>query len=269
MKGSAQLRLGGVSVCLLLIGAVTGGATVGAQASSTAAGTAYGVQVQGPVPLEATPTVEAAVSGSGQKTADESLIHVPAQPLAESFTARVQAGASGKGTLNARLQAIIETATRSVPTGWNGRGYAVVEDLVAGAETVQAQIIESESVAGCENAKVVYASGARVVGLTLAGTAVPIPNAEPNQTLIDQGGIKIVLWETNWDPQTGGTTDGEDTVWTNALHVTAPGGIDLTVSHSEARAECAPEVLPRGPGAPPIPDAPPAQAIENQPNFTG
>lgn len=268
MNGRA-LKLLGSAVSVLLFGAITGSAIVGAQASRTAGGSAYGVQLQGPVPIEATPTIEASASGASEKTAEDSLLHVPAQPVAESFTALVQAGGSGTGSLDARLQAVIEGTADSVPSGWNGRGYAVTEDLVAIAETLEAQIIESESVAGCVDGEVVFGSASRVVGLTLGGTAVPIPNPAPNQTLIDQGGIKIVLWETNWDPETTGTTDDDDMVWTNALHVTAPGGIDLIVSHSEANADCAPAASPPDVRGKRIPKAPPAQAVETAPNFTG
>lgn len=267
MKVPAGLKVAALAACILLLGSISGGSSVGAQASRSAAGSAYGVQLQGPVPITARPTVEASASGTSEETAEDSLVHVPAQPAAESFTALVQAGASGTGTLDARLQAVIASAFDAVPTGWNGRGYAVTEDLVALAEALQAQVIESESVAGCVGGEVVYGSAARVVGLTLGGTAVPIPNPGPNQTLIDQGGIRIVFWETNWDPQTGGTSDGES-VWTNALHITAPGGVDLVVSHSEANVDCAPEVAPLPPREEP-PDAPAANVVENPPNFTG
>lgn len=272
MKGPTFLKLAGIATAILMLGALSGGATVGAQASRTAGGSAFGVQLGGPVPLEATPTVEASASGEAEETTEDSLVHVPADPVAESFTALVQAGGSGLGTLDARLQAVVEGATETFTTGWNGRGYAVTEDLVALAGNLEAQVIESESLAGCVGGQVVYGSASRVVGLTLGGEDVPVPNPSPNQALIDQGGIKIVLWETNWDPETGGTTDGEATVWTNALHVTAPGGVDLIVSHSEASADCAPEAsvpLPPEVLDEHIPEAPPAAAVEEAPNFTG
>jgi hypothetical protein len=192
-------------------------------------------------------------------------VHVPAAPLAESFTALVQAGGSSSGGLDARLQAIIEGEGGMAPAGWNGRGYAVVEDLVALVENLKAQVIESESVAGCLGGELVLGSASRVVGLTLGGNPVPIPGPGPNQELVNQGGIRIVLWETNWDPESGGTTDDSDTVWTNALRVTAPGGVDLTVAHSEATADCAPEsALP-----PPPAEAPPADEVVAEPPFTG
>lgn len=271
-KATPFLKSVGIAASVLLIGAMTGAATVGAQASNTAGGSAYGVQLEGPLPIAATPTVEASVTGAGEETAEDSLIHVPAAPLAESFTALVQAGGSGTGELEARLQDVVEAAAGGeVPTGWNGRGYAVTEDLLAIAESLEAQVVESESLAGCVDGEVVYGSASRVVNLVLGGTQVPIPvNPTPNTVLIDQAGIRIVLWETNWDPETGGTTDGEATVWTNALHVTAPGGIDLIVSHSEAFADCAPvQPPPPSPTPPGIPPAPPPTPIEDVPTFTG
>ncbi|MDQ3645686.1 MAG: hypothetical protein M3345_01980, partial [Actinomycetota bacterium] len=78
----------------------------------------------------------------------------------------------------------------------------------------------------------------RIVNLTVGPTPVPVLNPTPNQVVFEQAGIKIVFWETNWDPATGATTDDSSTVYANALHVTAPGGIDLVVSHSEATATC-------------------------------
>lgn len=273
-KATPFLRAVGIAASVLLVGAMTGAATVGAQTSRTAGGSAYGVQLEGPIPISATPTVEASVTGAGEETAEDSLIHVPAAPLAESFTALVQAGGSGMGELEAILQAIVEEAAAGeVPTGWNGRGYAITEDLLALAETLEADVVESESLAGCVDGEVVYGSASRVVNLVLGGTQVPIPlNPDPNTVLFDQAGIRIVLWETNWDPETGGTTDGEATVWTNALHVTAPGGVDLIVSHSEAFADCGPVPPPPPPSPPPPdgpPEAPPPTPIEDVPTFTG
>jgi hypothetical protein len=104
---------------------------------------------------------------------------------------------------------------------------------------VTADVIESESAAACVGGDIIYSSAARIVNLSVAGTAVPLINPTPNQIVFDQGGIRIVFWETNWDPAAATLTDSSDTVFANALHVTAPGGIDLTVSHSEANATCA------------------------------
>ncbi len=203
---------------------------------SDADAAAYGVQLQGPVPLSARPSVAASAPNGSQ---EDALLIIPAPPALTSATARVVAQAETESTLDATLQATMDAQKGGLPKKWNARGYAVTEDLLAINETVSADVIESESVAACVGGKTVFGSAARIVNLTVGGQAVPIPNPSPNQVVFNQAGLKIVLWETNWDPATGRTTDGAATVFTNALHITAPGGVDLIVSHSEASATCA------------------------------
>lgn len=202
---------------------------------SNATAAAYGVQLAGPVPISPRPEVSASLTSG---VAQDSLIEVPADPLATSFTAAVTADASKESTLNATLQAVVETADSDAPTKWNSLAHAITEDLEAAADTVKADIIESESLAACVDGEIVFGSAARIVNLQVATTSVTLPAPAPNQVVFNQGGITITFWETNWDAATGGTTDGSDSVYTNALHVIAPGGIDLIVSHSEATAEC-------------------------------
>ncbi|MFN2389105.1 MAG: choice-of-anchor P family protein [Actinomycetota bacterium] len=208
---------------------------VAADPVTSAKGAAYGVSLT-PGNLGPLPSVEAAVPPGPTAEASDSVVEVPAAPLATSFTANVQANASIESTIDALLQSTMEGQAAGLPTKWNGRGYAITEDLVALTEQLKADVIESEAVAACDNGDIVFGSAARIVNLTLGTTAIPVLNPTPNQVLLDQAGIRIVFWETNWDPDTGGTTDGTKTVFANALHVTAPGGIDLVVSHSEATA---------------------------------
>ncbi|MBA2725035.1 MAG: hypothetical protein H0U53_03505 [Actinobacteria bacterium] len=262
-----------VTSVALVGGALFGPTPVSAQTAGSAMGSAYGVQLGGPVPIAARPTVEAVVPPGTEVHETDSLIEVPADPLATSFTALVEADASTKPDIEAKLQDTIEGQFAGAPAKWHGRGFAITEDLVAVTGQVTADVIESESVAGCDGTTPVFGSATRILNLSLGGTNIPIINPSPNQTLVDAGGIKIVFWETNWDPATGGTTDGEDTVFTNALHVTAPAGVDLIVSHSDATvATCRPaqpEPDPDPEPEPPAPPAPPAAPIEDEPLFTG
>lgn len=227
----------------LVIGAVAvavGSTTAYGGTVSTAAASAYGVQLNGPMPIEATPLVSASLATNH---ADDSILEVPADPLATSFTAAVNADTAKQSTLTATLQAVMDPASSGLPTKWNARGHAITEDLGAVTDTILADVIESESVAACEGNKTVYGSAARIVNLTVAGTSVVLPAPTPNQVVFDQAGIRIVFWETNWNSATGGTTDGES-VFTNGIHATAPGGVDLIVSHSEATAACAAKAQP-------------------------
>ncbi len=214
----------------MMLGSIALGGTVPAASSA-----AYGVQLAGPVPIGARPEVSATIQ-TGQ--ASDNILEVPADPLATSFTASVTADAVRNSTLDMTLQSVMIDASPGSPGKWNSRGHAITEDLGAVTDTILADVIESESVATCDGTTTVFGSAARIVNLTVAGTPVVIPPPTPNQVLLDQAGIRIVFWETNWDSATGGTTDGSSTVFTDGLHVTAPGGIDLIVSHSEASAVC-------------------------------
>lgn len=213
---------------------------------SSASSAAYGVRLAGPVPIGATPEVSASLTSTH---AEDSVIEVPADPLATSFTASVTADAAKESTLDALLQATMTTARAGAPTKWNAIGHAITEDLVAVNATIKAGVLESEASAACVDGDTVFASAARLVDLSVGGTAVPLPAPNPNQVVFNQGGITITMWETNWDPSTGALTDGGETVFSNALHVIAPGGIDLVVSHSEATSECGAKVLRPAPKA--------------------
>ena len=220
-------------VLVASMAAVLGGSAYGDTVSNAEAA-AYGVQLQGPVPISPTPSVSATAPGSEE----DALIEIPASPALTSATASVVAQAERESTLDATLQATMDAQRQRLPKKWNARGYAITEDLAAAADMVTADVVESESVAACAGGDTVFGSAARIVNLSVGGTAIPVLNPTPNQVLFDQAGIRIVAWETNWDPGTGRTTDGA-TVFANALHITGPGGIDLIVSHSEASAACA------------------------------
>lgn len=264
-KGLSAVAAAALATALL---GLTGSAA--ADAVATARGSSFGLELAGPVPLEGQPTAEATVPDGPESDAD-ALLEVPADPVVTSATLAVAADAAVESEVEARLQAIIEGQNEGAPGTWNVRGYAITEDLAAVSSTVTAEVIESESTAACIGGDIVFGSASRVVNLAVAGTAVPLPNPTPNQVVFDQLGIRIVLWETNWDPATGGLSDDGDAVFTNALHVTAPGGIDLVVSHSEATATCA-GVSPQPPDDDDddeVLEAPPARPVQGEPTFTG
>lgn len=126
-----------------------------------------------------------------------------------------------------------------------------------------AEVVESEAVASCEGGQLSVASGSRIERLTFAGEEVDaldpavelLVQGEPNEDVLANTpggealaelGLEVTAWETNWDGESG-TTDGSDTVWVNALHVSvvegspladAVGEQDVTVSHGEASADC-------------------------------
>lgn len=269
MRANQRLRhLLSAGAAALGLAALLGPAIVLASPVDSATARAFGVQLSGPVPLGPLPEVE---SSLGDELVQDSLLEVPADPLATSFTAHVEADTRATDEIEARLQETIAGVAQSAPGAWSARGFAITEDLDAAAGQVAADVIESESTAACIDGEVVFGSATRIANLSVGGQAIPVLNPEPNQVLLDQGGIRVVFWETNWDPATLGTTDGSSTVFTNALHVTLPLGVDLVVSHSEATVACAgpgpgPSPQPKPPGPKP---APPAQPVPGQPSFTG
>ena len=278
MNGHIRRRSAVAVALAFLLGALASSNPVSAQTAGTATGSAFGVELGGPVPIDAMPVVEAQIPPGGSDSKSDALVEAPADPLATAFTAKVEADVATSLTVEADLASIIEAAQAGAPSTWHGRGYAVTEDLVAVTGQVTADVIEAEAVAGCDGTSEVFGSAASVAKVSVGGTAVPIPTPTPNQTLFDQGGIKIVLWETNWDPATGGTTDGSDTVFSNAMHVIGPGGVDLVVSHAQATvANCAvaqivdpdPDPPPDDDVAPKNDEAPAATPVQAQPSFTG
>lgn len=244
--------------------------------ASIARGAAYGVQLNSLVDLGPAPIVQAAIPPGARDHQEDVLVEVPAQPLATSFTARVEGDASAASDLAATLQSVMSAASSNLPTRWNSRGYAIVEDLRALSDALTAEVIESESTVSCVNGQPQFATGSQIVNLSLNGQAIPVLNPEPNQVLFDQLGIRIVMWETNWNPATKGTTDGSDTVFANALHVTDSNtDTDLIVSHSEATASCDDAndddgvQAERDTTSSHVSPAPPAEAVAGNPSFTG
>lgn len=288
-----------LSVAMLFAGLTAAVTTAAADTVSKAAAAAYGVNLAGPVPLENLPAVEASTPG-GETHSEDSVVEIPADPLATSFTVHVEADAARRSSLDATLQPTMDAAAEGLPAKWNARAYAITEDLSAVTNQIHADVIESEAVAACDGGAVTFSSAARILNLAVAGQQIPVLNPRPNQVLFNQLGISIIAWETNWDPASGTLADGSDTVFANALHITAPGGIDLIVSHSESTAKCARDKgnapkkplaecedgkdndgdgkidFPSDPGCLSLKDdderdtaARPASPIQSQPSFTG
>ena len=179
-----------------------------------------------------------------------------ANALRSAADAYKVAGASA--TLQAEIQAGHTLAANearpplpvlTLPTLWNTRGYARVEGFSALNGAIVADTIESEAVSGTRTTDggfvTVSGAGARVVNLRLAGTRLgeqlaEIIPGEVNQVLYNENGLRIVLWETNWDPATATTpidpaTGQPEPVWVIALHITdSNANIDIKVAESRA-----------------------------------
>ena len=167
-------------------------------------------------------------------------------PIAAADALYAQAQAFPEPDADATLQGVMAGAAIAaggapLPTDWNTRGYGSATRLSALAGRVTASFVEAETVSAGANGSLVSASGARVVDLTIAGftpgvALAPILPNTPNQVLLNAGGVRIVYWETNWDPATGTTTDGRP-IFVNALRITeAATGIDIKVATATTNA---------------------------------
>jgi LPXTG-motif cell wall-anchored protein len=247
-----------ITVLTIMVGML--GPSAAADNVSTATGSSYAVKISGPIMISSRPTasVTATEASPSPSPVEQVLVNIPAEPVISSGTFRAIGAASVVSNLAAKLLSVIQSISVSaVPAEHNARGYAAVENLSAlPGGILTADAVEGEALARCTNNGVQFSTAGRVTDLKLAGVTLPqIITPKPNQVLLDNAllGIKIVLFETNWNPATGGTTDGSNTVFVNALHVTQSLlNIDLVTSHAEATGACAapvaavlPTVLPR------------------------
>lgn len=232
---------------------------------STATGSSYAVKISGPVTISSRPlaSVTASSSDPAPSPLEQVLLNIPADPVLSSGTFRASGAASVVSVPGAKLLSLARSvAPEGVPADNNARGYAAVENLAAlPGGLLTADAVEAEALARCTSGGVTFSTASRITDIKVAGLTLPqVITPKPNQVLVDNAllGLRIVLWETNWNPATGGTTDGNNTVFVNALHVTQSLlNIDLVASHAEATGNCAgraavlPTVLPRTGGAHP------------------
>jgi hypothetical protein len=221
---------------------------------STATGSSYAVKISGPVTISSRPlaSVTATSSNPSPSPLEQVLLNIPAEPVLSSGTFRASGSASAVSVPGSKLLSLARAVSpEALPADSNARGYAAVENLAAlPGGLLTADAVEAEALARCTGGGITFSTASRVTDIKVAGLTLPqVISPKPNQVLVDNAllGLKIVLWETNWDPSTGGTADGSDTVFVNALHVTQPLlNIDLVASHAEATGNCAgrPAVLP-------------------------
>ncbi len=225
------------------------------------AGWSVGVPGVGSVTLtpEAVATVPVPCPPSPELCEDHETKELLAQSVGDTVATasllRSHADAYKDGGATASLQTVMEGASGiALPSTWNTRGYARAEGVSLLNGSILVDSVEAETVTGLRTTngtvKEVSASGARVVNLRLAGalaleSLAPIIPDQPNQVLFNSGGIRIVYWETNWDPATGTTTDGQP-IWVTSLRGTAAlSGIDIKLAQAQSTAK--PPPPPAGP----------------------
>jgi hypothetical protein len=211
---------------------------------SAATGSSYAIRITGPITISARPTSSVTATAQNPKPAqlDQVLLNIPAEPVISSGTFRATGAAALASSLTSKLLRI-GRAGSVAPQDHSAQGYAAVENLAAlPGSILRADAVEAEALARCTDAGLVFSTATRVSDLKVAGTSLPqVVTPKPNQVLVNNPllGLKVVLWETNWDAATGRTTDGSNTVFVNALHVTQSLlNIDLVASHAEATGSC-------------------------------
>jgi hypothetical protein len=250
--------MGAVMTLFILVGVLGVSAHSEPIDSGSASAGGWHVTVPGVTGATLTPSVTATYPcASPPCQSSQNLANVvvgnPLAPVASANALHAEAQAFRDANAAATLQTIMSAASAaaggpSLPSAWNTHGYSSATGVSFLAGRVTASFIEAEAVSAGLNGSLVSASGARVVDLQILGFApgvalAPILPNTPNQTLLDAGGVLIKYWETNWDPKTGTTTDGQP-IYVNALRITeAATGIDIKVAVASTQSQRVPVAL--------------------------
>jgi LPXTG-motif cell wall-anchored protein len=182
-----------VGAAALLAGPITSAA---ADPVSAGDASAYGFQAEGLVPIEPMPTAEASVTG--EDSASETLIEVPADPLAVSGTFTASAVTHEASD----IESVLAVNEQEVAGPYNTQGATLVEgldvlldSLEEGTSLVTAEVLRSEAVGVCNGDTVDYSANSEIVNLQIGGEDVPLNG--PLEEIV--AGIDTILTETTLD----------------------------------------------------------------------
>jgi LPXTG-motif cell wall-anchored protein len=207
-----------VAAALMAAGPVAAADPIGAGEAS-AFGATIAVGGQEVVP----PTPEASVAMPPGGDASETLIDIPADPLAVSGTLNADAAVHAQADIASEL----EVVEQAVAGPYNAAGVALIEgaevllDAVADdVSLVSADVIRAEAAAVCVAGEVRYTANSEIISLQIGGEDVPLN--EPLTQLLD--GLNDVLDQTGLnqvvDVQRNVVTDLGDGIAVDALVVT-------------------------------------------------
>ena len=260
--------IGLVGAAALILGP---GAVAHADPVSSGSASAFGVTATAGGEEVIPPTPSQTAEVTGESDASETLVEVPADPLAVSGTATADTAAHAASDLESTL--VTEGTTHDVEGPYNARGEGVVEELdvlleaADGASLVRADVVRAEAVGVCRGGSVEYSANSEIIGLSVAGE--PIPLNDGVQQLIDA--ISGVLTDSGLnavvDVQRNVVTVDGDGASVDALVVTllAAAGDDplaqVRIAHAEVSGlecgelpECSDTVDNDGDGAIDFPD---------------
>lgn len=226
------------ALALLTVTAAPAGAdTVGAGEASAYGGT---ISVGGQEVIPPTPTAAVTLPPGGE--AGETVVDIPAEPVAVSGTLNADAVVHAASDVPSQL----EVVEQAVAGPFNASGVALIEgadvllDAVAeDVSLVAADVIRAEAVAVCTAGEVVYSANSEIVSLQIGGEDVPLN--DPITQILD--GLNAGLTDSGLnavvDIQRNVVTELEDGIAVDALVVTvlAAAGdaplAEVTLGHAE------------------------------------
>lgn len=229
------------------IGAVAllAGPVASVQADPVASGTAsaFGVTVSAAGEQVVPPTPEQSIDLPPGGESDETVVDVPADPVAVSGTLNADVAVHAASDLDSRI--INAESSQSVEGPYNARAEGLVEGLdvlidVAGqgVSVLSADAVRAEAVGVCRDGEVEYSASSEIVGLSVAGELLPVNG--PLQDLVDaigdlleQTGLEAVV-----DVQRNVVNVDADGASVDALVVTVLAAVgdplaEVRVAHAE------------------------------------
>ena len=179
MRRVSRSVLGAAVLCGAVLVTPAGAAPVGSGDAS-----AYGARIDlAGQNVITEPQAESDLAGAD---ASETVVDVPAPPLAVSGTLTAQAAVHVQSDIATEL--VVESQAVAGP--YNARGFAEIEgaevllDVPAeGVSLLRADAVRAEAVAVCSNGVVRYSAQSEIVNLDVGGTDIPLNG--PVQDLID------------------------------------------------------------------------------------
>jgi LPXTG-motif cell wall-anchored protein len=211
--------------------------TIGAGEASAYGGT---ISLGGQEAVPPTPTATVTLPPGGE--ASETVIDIPADPLAVSGTLNADAVVHPESDVASQL----EQVEQEVPGPYNASGVALIEgaevlvnQVAADVSLVEADVIRAEAAAVCTAGTVQYTANSEIISLQIGGEEVPLN--EPLTQIIDglneglaQSGLEAIV-----DIERNVITPLEDGIAVDALVVTvlsaagdAPVG-EVRLGHAE------------------------------------
>lgn len=234
--GRAAAAAALAAVALLVATAAPAAAEpIGAGEASAFGGT---ISLGGQEVVPPTPLAEASLPGD----ADETVVDIPAEPLAVSGTLNATAAVHVEADIPSALEVVaqeVEGPYNAAAVGSIEQADVLIDAVAADVSLVSADVIRAEAVAVCVDGTPQYAANSEIINLDIGGQDVPLN--EPITGLLDQ--LQGVLEESGLnavvDIQRNVITEVEDGIAVDALVVTvlaaagdAPLGV-VTLGHAE------------------------------------